>query len=186
MRRREAFALVAVIVASVGCGSDLTSPEATEPEPEQTSVATSPAASATVAPTSSAVTGLPAGLPVDQTLEAVSRSDPTPAAKAALDACVRAGEIDSVVGMAQLPAREVHRFMLTNGNEPELDVDGVVWAVQLEGEFFGRRGAVIDPLCVVLPNGRPVTFAPYGVVGRPFTPPADFLPPSMALPPLAP
>jgi hypothetical protein len=103
-----------------------------------------------------------------------------------LDQCVRAEDRDKILGMAQLPARDVHRFSYTNGNEPELQTDTLVWAIQLKGAFPARRGGdVIDPLCVVV-AGVPYMYAPYGSVGETFVPPADFVPPVAALPSLAP
>ena len=104
----------------------------------------------------------------------------------ALDQCVRAEDRGKIVGMAQLPARDVHRFTYTNGNEPELQTDELVWAIQMEGQFLSRRGGqTIDPLCVVI-DGAPITYAPYGQVGETFEPPSDFAPPIAALPTLAP
>lgn len=92
---------------------------------------------------------------------------------------------DLVAGMAQLPARDVRRFMLTNGNEPELQTDALVWAIQYDGVIPGRRGDTIDPLCVLV-GAETYIYAPYGVEGQPFSPPPDFTGPAAALPPLEP
>jgi hypothetical protein len=129
--------------------------------------------------------GMP-DVPVDSTLQAVSKSAPSGDAAKAMELCLREGELDQVTGMAQLPARDVHRFMLTNGKEPELQKESLAWAIQLKGHFWTRRGyEIIDPLCVVV-DGTPLRYAPYGHVGEKFVPPSDFLPPEAALPPLAP
>jgi hypothetical protein len=187
MLRRHAFVLAVALLAVSGCGVDRPSLEPTVIAPEATRVVPSQVPIATASPSWSPAMGLPEGLPIDQTLEPVSRSRPTREAKAVLDMCVPSGDLDAVAGMALLPARDVHRYMLSNGNEPELRGSSLlVWAVQLDGTFLRRRGTVIDPLCVATPNGVWGVFAPYGHVGEPFTPPADFVPPSMALPPLAP
>ena len=162
-------------------------------------VASGPAEPATARPAQPAL-GMP-DVPVDPTLKAVSRTNPPADAKEALNLCVREGELDNVVGMAQLPARDVHRFSLTNGKEPELQTDTLVWAIQFKGTFFSRGGAdVIDPLCVVIDLtaahggyvagtssiGTAIHYVPYGRVGETFTPPKDFVPAVAALPPLAP
>jgi hypothetical protein len=128
-------------------------------------------------------------VPIDRTLTPVSRSNPSEEAKAALDRCVKPEEMSLVVGMARLPsARDVRRYTLTNGNEPELQDEVPVWAVQLKGEVWYRFGTVFHPLCVVK-NGEALLFAPYGgrhQDGSVWYPPADFTPPILALPPLAP
>jgi hypothetical protein len=129
------------------------------------------------------------GLPIDTSLEAVSPDDPEVAA--ALNLCVRPDQRPLIVGMARLPANEIHRFMLTNGNEPELAADELAWAIQLQGHVLISTRApagnivVINPLCVVI-GGTPTTYAPYGQEGTPFSPPPDFVWPAVALPPLLP
>ena len=140
--------------------------------------------SATDAPASAMVRGLP-DVPVDSTLEAVSKTNPDADAAAALDQCVRPGDIDKVVGMAHIPARDVHRFTLTNGKEPELETDALVWAIQLKGGIHSSFGVMLDPLCVVL-RGEPIQFVPYGLVGEPFAVPEGFVEAVAALPSLAP
>lgn len=186
---RHPIALVMLVGILSACGSQVPLPDPTRSEPEATSAvpSTGPTTTADATPIAEAlVTGLPIDLPIDQTLIGVSRSNPAPAAQSAMDACLRSGEIDAVIGMAQLPAREVRRFMLTNGNEPELQGEQLVWAVQLKGDISYRGRAITDPLCVVLANGRPVIFAPYGQAGERFTPPEGFIQPTVALPPLLP
>jgi hypothetical protein len=127
-------------------------------------------------------------LPVDPALTPVSRSNPGPEAKAALELCVRPDELALVVGMALLPsAREVGRYMLSNGKEPELQDDAPVWLVQLEGPVTYRFGTVFHPTCMVK-KGEPTLFMAYGGSqdGATWTPPVDFTPATRALPPLAP
>jgi hypothetical protein len=125
-------------------------------------------------------------VPVDTSLTAVSLSNPPAGAKEALAMCVRPEDLDKVAGMAQLPAKEVRRFTLTNGNEPELQTDKLVWAIQMKGSSASRTGVdVIDPLCVVI-DGISHKYVPYGGVDGKFVPPADFVPATAALPPLAP
>ena len=133
----------------------------------------------------SAELGMP-NVPVDTSLEPISRSTPSQAAAAALALCVREGEIHLVSGMAQLPAREVHRFMLTNGKEPELQDDALVFAVQFKGAIPERYGAMIDPLCVVFEDGTRFYYMPYGTQEKPSKVPSDFTAATVALPPLAP
>lgn len=134
-------------------------------------------------------------VPVDTSLEAVSRTSLTASAKVALNLCVAPANLDQVVGMARLPANQVHRFTLTNGREPELQTDALVWAIQLKGLLPERASdAWIDPLCVVVqavPPAFPLgatryQFLPYGTLGEFFSPPRDFVWPEAALPSLAP
>ena len=125
-------------------------------------------------------------VPVDPALAAVSRSSPEADARTALKLCVREGDV--VAGMAHLAsARDVHKYMLTNGREPELQVDEPVWMVQLAGEVSFRGRTLYNPVCVVI-NGEPLVFAPYGskADGPSWAPPADFVLPVVALPALAP
>jgi hypothetical protein len=138
--------------------------------------------SASAAPSPAAVLGF-RGLPVDPSLKPVSASDP--AAAAALHLCVRLDQFPLVAGMAHLPGRDVHRFMLTNGNEPELATDELVWAIQLQGPIQERQFTVIDPLCVVV-GAEAFHYVPYGVQGEAFSPPPGFVEPEVALPPLLP
>jgi hypothetical protein len=143
--------------------------------------------------TPQALIGLPS-VPVDTSLDAVSRSNPSAGAKEAMDLCVGPENLDQVVGMAQLPGNQVHRFTLTNGREPELQSDALVWAIQSKGLLPARSGTWIDPLCVVVqavppafPLGAtPYHFLPYGTLGEFFSPPPDFIWPEAALPSLAP
>lgn len=126
--------------------------------------------------------------PVDPDLTPVSLSHLSVAAKAAFDLCVLPDQAPAVVGMALLPsARDVRKYMLTNGNEPELQDDVPVWVVQLKGPVTYRFGTVFHPLCVVK-GGERFVFAPYGGEGRDgrWAPPDTFTPPQFALPPLAP
>ena len=128
---------------------------------------------------------LPAA-PVDPGLAAVSKSSPTADAKAALDACVRPG--DTAVGMARLAsARDAHKYMLSNGREPELQADVPVWMVQLSGAWTFRGRTAFNPVCIVM-NGEATFYAPYGTAadGPNWSPPSDFVAPSLALPSLAP
>lgn len=92
--------------------------------------------------------------------------------------------------MAKLAsAREVRRYTYTNGNEPELQDNVPVWAIQLRGAITFRAWTEFNPLCVVK-NGTRIIFAPYGGEGPNgiWLPPDDagFKLPELALPPLAP
>jgi hypothetical protein len=145
----------------------------------------SPSAAPAIGPASATPpTGFP-GLPIDPALAAVSLSNPPAGAAEALDLCVSPGVEDEVAGMAQLPASEVHRFTLTNGKEPELQTDSLVWAIQLEGLIPSRFGRLIDPLCVVI-DGVRVTYEPYGSEGQQVVTLPGFVEPTSALPPLEP
>ncbi len=124
-------------------------------------------------------------LPVDPNLSAVSLANPSAEAKAAMDLCVRAG--DTVAGMAYLDsARDVRKYMLTNGNEPELQTDKPAWIIQFSGAWTFRNWTAYNPVCVVV-DGVRMIFAPYGTAadGPAWSPPADFVWPTVALPPLA-
>lgn len=149
--------------------------------------AEAPGSSAGSDPAGLAVPDLPE-VPVDIALSAVSRSNPSVAAKAALDLCVRPGEMSLVVGMALLPsARDVGKYMLSSGRDPELQDDTPVWLVQLKGEVTYRSGTVFHPTCMVKDGDRSI-YAAYGgrQDGTTWYPPDDFVPPVLALPPLAP
>ena len=127
-------------------------------------------------------------VPVDGALMPVSRSKPSPDAKAVLDLCLRPGEISLVVGMARLAsARDVGKYMLTGGKEPELNDDSPVWLVQLRGKVVYRSWTNFNPVCMVK-DGQVFNYAPYGGVsgGKTWYPPEDFVQPTLALPPLAP
>lgn len=129
---------------------------------------------------------LPA-VPVDASLVAVSRSTPSAEAEEALNLCVRPQDYAAVAGMARLAnGGEVKKYMLTNGAEPELEVDAPVWMVQLKGPIHYRWGTPFNPVCVVI-DGVPTIYVPYGSVERPDTPaPPDFVAPKLALPPMVP
>ncbi len=167
--------LALMLMALAACAVNPPTPEA--------SVRASAAVVTTDVPLVTPRTGF-RGLPVDTTLTPVSLGNPPNDAERAMALCVRGLE-DRVAGMAKLPAREVHRFMLTNGNEPELQTDAAVWAVQYEGAIPGRRGNPIDALCVAVGTDR-YLYAPYGVADAPFSAPPDFVPPTAALPPIDP
>jgi hypothetical protein len=131
---------------------------------------------------------LPA-VPVDSTLAAVSRSNPGPDAKAALDLCGASDQLELVAGMALVPrARDVGKYMPTNGKEPELQSDTPVWLIQFKGELaHAHVGTVFNPVCMVM-NGDYTPYGPYG--DRSGTKAATLLPgftaPILALPTLAP
>src|SRR5262245_27064912 len=84
---------------------------------------------AAIRPSASAVSAdipVPAlpSVPVDWSLTPVSRGNPGAEARAALDLCVRPEDSGAVAGMALLPsARDVKKYMFTNGKEPELQDD---------------------------------------------------------------
>lgn len=143
--------------------------------------------SASSTPAAGGVVGAPPlpDVPLDTNLVPVSRSNPSPEAKTALELCVRPG--DEVAGMARLAsARDVQKYMLTNGREPELQVGVPVWVVQLRGAITYPFGTVLNPVCVVK-DGDATIYLPYGSADASgWSPPSDFVGPRFALPPLAP
>lgn len=172
MTVRPLVALVAILLAACGAPSGSTASSAASSTPSAATAAGAP---------------LLPEVPVDTTLTPVSRSAPSPEAKAAMDLCLRAGELAAVAGMARLAsARDVKNYMLTNGNEPELQADVPVWVIQIKGIWNYRRWDAFNPVCVVK-NGVSMMFAPYGEPELPdWTPPPDFVGPRLALPSLAP
>ena len=174
-----AVVVVVVLVMLVAVGGPrtaMTSPSGTGSPPPTGSA--SPAT--TTIPQPSNATGF-RGLPVDPSLTPVSLADP--GVSTALSACGWRDQWSKVAGMARLPANEVHRFMLTNGREPELQTDEQVWAIQFQGGVLARTAILVDPMCVVI-RGAPVIIAPYGNQGASFSPLPGFLWPQVALPPL--
>ena len=126
--------------------------------------------------------------PVDATLIAISKSSMGPDAKSAFDLCVRPGDETSVAGMALVPsAHRVRSYMLTNGNEPELQDDSPVWVIQFHGVIAVRSGLALNPVCVVK-NGEATVFMPYGLAGDPASQmtPQGFVAPTLALPSIVP
>lgn len=172
MGGRCGLLVICMALISAACGSSAGAPLG--------SVETS------AAPSTGAKLSFPADLPVDPSLTPVSRSSPTLDAKAAIALCLGDSSLDQVAGMAQLPGNEVRRFMFTNGKEPSLQTDDLVWAIQLKTSLTVLVGPpVVDPLCVVI-GGTRTFYAPYGTVAGAFSPPPDFVWPISALPPLAP
>jgi hypothetical protein len=91
--------------------------------------------------------------------------------------------------MAKLAsARDVQKYMLTNGREPELQDDTPVWVVQLKGSIEYRWGTAFNPVCVVKDDGTRWIFLPYGGATRsgPWSPLPEVVGPELALPSLAP
>lgn len=176
MRRRTLIAMaVALTIGACSRGASVGATQGSADSSDTGSVAASP----------QPALGMP-NVPVDTSLAAVSLSNPPVGAKEALSMCVRSEDLSKVAGMAQLPANQVHRFTLTNGNEPELQTDKLVWAIQMKGSFASRTGVgIIDPLCVVI-DGISHRYVPYGGVDGKFVPPADFVAATAALPSLAP
>jgi len=136
-----------------------------------------------------------ASLPVDPSMEAVSRSSPQPAAKQALEACgfndFQQRPLSMVAGMGKAPSGYAARdYAPLTGREPELMTEAPVWMIQFTGEMPNPfAGEVwIDPLCVVI-NGEAGfygigdTILPDGSVSTPL-PVAEL--PSYSLPSLAP
>jgi hypothetical protein len=176
---------IGIALFAAGCGGTPGALSEATPTPKASAVMSE----ATRSPGQSFVTSdftHPPGLPVDLSLTPVSRSQPGDEAAAVLARCLADGNLDAVAGMAQLPGNRVREFMLTNGKEPELQSDQLVWAVQLQGPIAAIVGPdIFDPLCVVIGDQR-LMFAPYAVADGSFTPPPDFIWPRLALPPLAP
>jgi hypothetical protein len=133
--------------------------------------------------------------PLDPAIEAVSKSNPGPAAQRAMDLCgVKGYGIGTVGGMGLIPdARRVPDYVPLSGREPELAVDKPAWVIAFEGwlTMVTRTRSPItevqDPVCVVI-DGAPFMFltgaSRAGDVIVP--PPPSSHEPTYALPPLAP
>jgi hypothetical protein len=93
--------------------------------------------------------------PVDPAIEPVSRSNPTRAARVALERCnvETHGGLDKVAGMGLIPdAHRARDYAPLSGLEPELKTGAPAWMIQFSGEipqFFGGE-VWIDPICVLV------------------------------------
>lgn len=131
--------------------------------------------------------------PVDANLAAVSRSKPEADAQAALDACnVTKDRLDTIAGMARVEkARDVQRYVVLTGREPNLKSDSPTWVIQFRGEIYMPREAQtwIAPICVMVEGGDSGYFATGDVImldGKRVSPEPGPVSPSLALPSLAP
>jgi hypothetical protein len=128
----------------------------------------------------------------------VSLSHPTLEAEKAIEACRVRERADAAVGMGQLPASDLPRYLPFTGREPELQSDTPVWVVAFEWDladapFLPTRGISFrvktDHLACVVLDGNPVHFA-LGVTadekGDLLSTPVPVTPgPDLTLPPLA-
>ncbi len=123
-------------------------------------------------------------------IQAVSRSNPTPEAAAALQSCgvARIG-IEHVAQMGLVAsARDAVRYVPIRGVEPELQTDAAVWLVVFSGRIdLGRGYWAEDPVCAVI-GGTPTMFepGPYGRGDTTEVPPTPRTNPTETLPALAP
>jgi len=136
-----------------------------------------------------------ASLPVDPSMEAVSRSSPQPAAQRALEACgfndFQQRPLSMVAGMGKAPSGYAARdYAALSGNEPELMTEDPVWMIQLGGElpdpFTGEVS--IDPLCISI-GGDGLIYSVGEIIlsdGTVYTPQPVPAPPRYSLPSLAP
>jgi hypothetical protein len=128
--------------------------------------------------------------PVDESIEPVSRSSPSPEAGEALHACDARGNedrLDAIEGMGLVPhATDVPRYTYLWGVEPEIQRTDPVWVIQFAGRLTIDAYWADDPVCVVI-DGRPLFFAP-GLSGRgdASSNPEQPNVPTLRLPPLAP
>ena len=144
------------------------------------------------------------GLPVDASLTAVSRSNPEPAARAALDCCGITNftqdhpgavefldVLDQVAGMALVPSARRADDFAPIGRAPELQIEDPIWIIQMRGWItFPFAGNELEsPTCVVVGGkwGGPLWFGTGllrrdGVVQTPWPGPS----PIFRLPPLSP
>ena len=156
----------------------------------------------TAPPPAMATETLPAGPPVDTTIEPVSATAPSPEAAEVLEACqARDFGLDRVAGMGLVPrARDVPKYTRLVGVEPEIHTDRPAWVITFRGILrLGARGSALrggrrdpvyaaDPTCVVI-DGVPFFYltGPAGTDPDNLTvPPIEVGEPSLALPPLAP
>ena len=143
------------------------------------------------------------GLPVDASLTPVSRSNPAPGARGALDACGITNftpdtpgnaiefldALDQVAGMALLPSARRANDFAPFGPAPELKTDDPVWIIQMGGWITFSGDKLESPTCVVVPGkwGGPLWFVTGrstrdGVVRTPWPGPS----PIFRLPPMTP
>lgn len=136
--------------------------------------------------------------PIDPSIRPVSRGNPEPEAKAALESCqlVDDARLDTISGMGFIPRSEdLPRYINITGAEPEIQSDGGVWAIVLKGELPQPMSHEVwlDATCVII-DGEQGYFATGGAYRvledgsfGPFLPPMQANPgPEWALPPLAP
>ena len=158
---------------------------ATEVAPTPSPVAPTPTQSATASVSYN-------GQPVDATIVPISRSNPSPAAKQAMDACqIEALGTNAVAGAGLVPsASRVRDYAGLTGREPELATSAPAWVFQISGPVPQLLAGEtwIDPICVVI-DGAPGWWATGDVVmqnGTRVTPLPIPSAPIYALPPLAP
>lgn len=131
------------------------------------------------------------GRPVDATLGVVSASAPSSNAAEAMRLCgVDDSRLNSVAGMAQIPANPAKQYVPLVGVEPELQVTDAAWVIAFTGDMpIGRMGDIAkNPVCVVI-GDEPIFFMPEGfrdIAGNWHAPVPPQTPPRLALPPLAP
>jgi hypothetical protein len=144
------FAIACIVV--VGCVS-----AGGQPSPTGTPVpADSPASTWAAAPDA------PVRAPVDPALAPVSRSNPPPDAKKALELCgAYQYGLDHVAGIAHIQrASDAVRYARLTSNTVELNVPSDAWMIQYAGERPDpiTRQSWIDSTCLVI-AGEPVVFA---------------------------
>lgn len=134
----------------------------------------------------------PADRPVDPSVRPVSRSHPGGGAEMAMSVCnVATLGVDAIAGMGLIErAADARDYAPLTGREPELESMEPAWMIQFRGEIPQfRAGEIwIDPVCIVI--GDRGGFYATGPVrqrdGSISTPLPAPIPPSYALPPLAP
>jgi hypothetical protein len=136
------------------------------PSPSQSSIRPSQAVATGDIEPSAALTPPPVrplpSVPIDGTIEPVSRSRPGAAAAAALAACGvdRPPRLDTVAAMGLVShAHDVPRYARMFGTEPELQTDAPAWVIQLAGRIDYAGHWADNPVCVVI-GGQHWTFAP--------------------------
>jgi hypothetical protein len=184
-RRRYPYACtwsLLLSLATVGCSMPMGAAPTTQTAP-------TPSAGA---PTATATDSVGYnGKPVDKSIAPISRSDPSPAAKQAMDACQIDAESDAVAGAGLVPsANRVREYAGLTGREPELATSNPAWVFQISGPVPQLLAGEtwLDPICVVV-DGTPSWFATGEVLlgnGATVTPLPIPMEPIYALPPLAP
>jgi hypothetical protein len=134
-----------------------------------------------------------ASLPVGTGLVAVSKSQPSAEAAAAMEFCGVRDEPEKIAGMALVtPARDAYLYVPVVEGQHELQTDKPAWIIALRGEFpqFRPVGeSWIDPVCIVVESGSSgfIQTGPGRLRdGTVVTAPPLSNPPTEALPTLAP